>query len=265
MFAHIKAVLCTWRTGTVKIIPLGHQNWVPVKAMETCHGLHSLGLGSCFPIVCSTHVKPCFKKANGKTPTDCNESEVWPLVCSKSSVKPRGRSSLRLLQGWHALLGLAHTPPLHASSSSKFTGLCGKGPTSYCMLHLSHQSTFNHSDSQLRRKWPCCRYINQRNYWLPMFSFWYRLHKCCWWWQSSADWCKWRAPLSEEASVGSLLEWDSKIVNETQNTDHSQSYPRRNPLLPLLWILQYYTDKLAVRITVYLLLWKSLALTLRQK
>lgn len=75
------------------------QHWVPVKDVETCHRLCSPRLGFSFPIVCSACVKAYFKKGNGKTPTDCKESEVWPLEGNKSSVKARGGSSLGLLWG----------------------------------------------------------------------------------------------------------------------------------------------------------------------
>lgn len=76
----------------------GDQHWVPVKDMETCHGLCSPRLGFCFPIVCSARVKAYFKKGDGKTPTDCKESEVWPSLRNKSSVKAGGGSSQRLLR-----------------------------------------------------------------------------------------------------------------------------------------------------------------------
>ena len=153
-----------WKTGTVKIILLGDQNWVPVKAIETCHGLHSPGLGPCFPIVCSAPVKPCFKKGDGKAPTDCKESEVWPLVSNKCSAKPGAESLVWFLQGWRAPPGLALTPPLHSPSSSEIYRAPWKSP--HIVLHgvLSHWWTLNHSGWWLRRKQPCCHYINQRNY-----------------------------------------------------------------------------------------------------
>lgn len=163
MFASVKAVFCIWRTGTVKVL-LGDQHWVPVKAMETCHGLRSPGLGSCFPIVCPSRVKPCLRKGNGKTPTDCDERDVWPLVSNKGSVKPGGGSSLQLLQGWCAPLRLAHSPPLRACSSSEIYRALWKSPHIVPHGILNHWWTFNHSGSQIRRKQPCCHYINQRNY-----------------------------------------------------------------------------------------------------
>lgn len=109
----------------------GDQHWVPVKDMETCHGLCSLGLGFWFSIVCSAQFKAYFKKGNGKAPTDCKEGEVWPLVSNKSSVKAGAGSSLGLI-----CAAKAHShPALHTPSSSQIYRLCGKAPTSHCMVH----------------------------------------------------------------------------------------------------------------------------------